>query len=955
MFRLRTLGGVLIEGPDGPLTGAASQRRRLAVLALLAASGNGISRDRLVALLWPESGEERARHALAQLLYSLRRELGAEVVTGSATALRLDASAVSSDVQDFLDALESDDDERAADLYGGPFLDGFYLSGCAEFERWVEVERARLAQLARAALERLATRFEQAGDRARAIVHWRRLVSLDPYNTQSTLALVRALAAAGDRGGALRQARIHEELLRNQLDAEPDPAITAFAASLAGAPPRPEPARAAAPASAPGEASVATTDGGLDPGKSSGDSPTPSDDASGPPASAVAPAAAESAVPARTGFGPERSRHARRLTVAGVAVLVTVAVMSGLYLGGLFDGMADDGPPDWVLVADVETESGDSVLDRTVPFALAAGLRQSRGIYVVPPERIQQTLVRMRETGAAVIDESLAREIAQRDGVRFVIVPGIQQAADGFTLAARIIEPATGGALAVANVHARDRDEILDALDRLSRRIRRATGESALRVATRSTPLPEVTTRSLAALEKYASGNRAFVAGLWREAEILWLDAIAIDSTFAAAHANLGMFAYWTNRAAEGERRFAHAIAHLDGLSERERTLIRARIESWRNNREASVALLRAMLIEQPDDLDALRLLGYDYLRLNRDREGADVFRRLLRLDSMDHATWINLASVEKALGEYDSAIAHYRRAFSLLPSMETGNSNINHEFGSTFVLAGLPDSATAVFSRMLAGGRDVRVRGLRSLAFLAMYRGHYAEASRLLAEAVRLNSMDGSRTAEIRNRLLLAVSLEHRGLAVASRAQLDSAYVLAIRMDTDPILMYWLGKALVRNGDTGRAALLLDTVNATRHPDNVSARAAAEALRGEIMVAHGDASAALPHLERALRDDSSKITLESLAHGVATTGDLERAGRLYEELSRYPSFGHEAQEPWRMAPYRLALIAEASGDPGLAARALEQFLENWSEAEPALPILLDAQSRLGQLRAATR
>ncbi|MEP7347872.1 MAG: hypothetical protein ABI877_21555, partial [Gemmatimonadaceae bacterium] len=65
-LRLRTFGGVQIEGPAGA---AATQRRRLAFLALLAAhdSGAGITRDRLVGYLWPDASEERAKHALSQV------------------------------------------------------------------------------------------------------------------------------------------------------------------------------------------------------------------------------------------------------------------------------------------------------------------------------------------------------------------------------------------------------------------------------------------------------------------------------------------------------------------------------------------------------------------------------------------------------------------------------------------------------------------------------------------------------------------------------------------------------------------------------------------------------------------------------------------------------------------------------------------------------------------------
>ena len=54
MFRLQTFGGLALTDPAGsPLP---VQRRRLAILALLAAAGEaGLRRDKLIARLWSES------------------------------------------------------------------------------------------------------------------------------------------------------------------------------------------------------------------------------------------------------------------------------------------------------------------------------------------------------------------------------------------------------------------------------------------------------------------------------------------------------------------------------------------------------------------------------------------------------------------------------------------------------------------------------------------------------------------------------------------------------------------------------------------------------------------------------------------------------------------------------------------------------------------------------------
>ena len=61
------------------VTGAAAQPRRLAVLALLARAGRaGVTREKILALLWPDEPEDKARRSLNQAVYSLRRDLGGE-------------------------------------------------------------------------------------------------------------------------------------------------------------------------------------------------------------------------------------------------------------------------------------------------------------------------------------------------------------------------------------------------------------------------------------------------------------------------------------------------------------------------------------------------------------------------------------------------------------------------------------------------------------------------------------------------------------------------------------------------------------------------------------------------------------------------------------------------------------------------------------------------------------
>ena len=132
MLRLRTFGGVSIRredpepAPDASVPDAVLPRRALALLIILAATGEaGVTRDKLVAYLWPESDEDHARNALRQTLHTLRQGLEAtDSVTGG-DPVRLDPRIVASDLEELEVAFRSGKPELAIAVYAGPFLDGF--------------------------------------------------------------------------------------------------------------------------------------------------------------------------------------------------------------------------------------------------------------------------------------------------------------------------------------------------------------------------------------------------------------------------------------------------------------------------------------------------------------------------------------------------------------------------------------------------------------------------------------------------------------------------------------------------------------------------------------------------------------------------------------------------------------------------------------------------------------
>ena len=248
MYTIRLLGTGSLEGPDGPVAGRAARGRRLALLAMLAlARGRALSRDKLVAVLWPEASPERARPQLSDTVYILRHTLGDDVVRSAADGLALNPERVTSDVALFEAMVEQGRLEEAVALYRGPLLDGFHISESVEFETWLDGERAGLDRQYARALDALAGAAEARGDVDAAVGWWRRRAAHEPHNGRVALHLMQALDAAGDRAAALQHARIHTTLLREEFDAVPDAGIIAFADRLRREPSSASPLKAATP------------------------------------------------------------------------------------------------------------------------------------------------------------------------------------------------------------------------------------------------------------------------------------------------------------------------------------------------------------------------------------------------------------------------------------------------------------------------------------------------------------------------------------------------------------------------------------------------------------------------------------------------------------------------------------------------------------------------------------
>ena len=214
-IRLRTLGdlGVLIDGREVPEMCA--RPVRLALIVYLALERQ-VSRDKIMALLWPESDQEHARQALRQTLYALRQELGdAWLEANHATTLHASAT-LTADAAELLEAADAGDPRRVAVLYGGGFLDGAHLAASQPLQLWCDQWRARLARLHREARRTLIDGAVAAGDLASALGEAQEWLALDPLEDEAQHRVIEILFRLGRREDAVRQYESYAAILARE-------------------------------------------------------------------------------------------------------------------------------------------------------------------------------------------------------------------------------------------------------------------------------------------------------------------------------------------------------------------------------------------------------------------------------------------------------------------------------------------------------------------------------------------------------------------------------------------------------------------------------------------------------------------------------------------------------------------------------------------------------------------
>ena len=231
-LRVRVLGGfeLIRDGEPVRFTGKAQQRPLDVLKFVVAAGGNDVDMESLMAALWPDADGAAAKSSFDSALFRLRKLVDVDnALTLAAGKLSVNRALVWTDVWGFeatLDAAEHRGDgdapsssvaqaaRRLLDAYPGPLLG-------AEETPWIAKPRDTLRARFVRTLLRLGEALERKSDWPTAIDLYRRGLEADNLAESLYRGLMRALAASGDHAEALSAFRRCRELLSIVLSVKP--------------------------------------------------------------------------------------------------------------------------------------------------------------------------------------------------------------------------------------------------------------------------------------------------------------------------------------------------------------------------------------------------------------------------------------------------------------------------------------------------------------------------------------------------------------------------------------------------------------------------------------------------------------------------------------------------------------------------------------------------------------
>lgn len=648
----------------------------------------------------------------------------------------------------------------------------------------------------------------------------------------------------------------------------------------------------------------------------------------------------------------------KRKTFFGWRFWATAAFMAVVAAGGIFayarfqkPVLAEHAP---ILITDFENRTGQAVFDQTVTEAVRESLEQSHYFRVIPRSQVHEAAQRMGRSNVARVDRSFGREICMRENCRAVLAGTVVGTGPKYEVTEELVDPAKDSTVLVETASMNSQADLYTAVDALAKKLRKGLGESLKQISQSSQPLAQVTTSSLAALQRYSQGLDLFEAGDIEGFLPLAQSAVALDPDFAMAHLYLARAYSSLGNAEAQQNNLAAAMRGLDHVTDRERHLILAENYEVQESYEKAADEFRLLTEVYPDDMEGFRGLADMSLWTGRIEEAVPAEQHALELAPHSAIDHLRLILFLDRLNRFDEALAAYEQAKT------DGADSALLRWGTGIAYLGKNDPRTAKKEFDLLqteGGDDGKSLGSLYLARVSMYEGHLQDAAEELNEGLTLDEKMNNETSMPVRRYLLAEILMERG-------QIAEARAISEQMAKDAL-------AAPESQDLRRAGMISLRVNDSRAVPKILSSLAAVSVQHEsrfMQSCYYDLDGAVrlnqDHADSAIESQRKALVFFplysadlNLGNALAAKGDWKGASAAYKQYLGFEGeiLHDDSPSDWVLAHLALARALARSGDTDQSIQYYDQFLELWSNADPDLREIKDAKAERQELINAKR
>jgi eukaryotic-like serine/threonine-protein kinase len=596
---------------------------------------------------------------------------------------------------------------------------------------------------------------------------------------------------------------------------------------------------------------------------------------------------------------------------------------------------------DEMLIADFVNTTGDPVFDGTLKQALAIQFGQSPYLNVTSDRRIRDTLQMMNRPPDQRITRDVGLEICERQGIKALLLGSVSSLGTEYVVTLETLNARTGETLAREQAQAASKEQVLRALEDAGSRLRRELGESLASSQRFDAPLREATTSSLEALRAYSLGRDHLTAGRHTAGLPFLKRAVELDPDFALAHAGLALV-YGNEVDPEGlaAHHATRAYQLRERVTERERLSITYSYHrSVTRDVDRQIEALQVWKRTYPRDMAPRNNLGFALLLVG-DYEGAlENASEALRLSGAA-VNYSNTAWAYRAMGRYEEAKAVIADAHA------KGFEYFVMRLNLLFIAFAEGDEEGMQRQLEWAAGKPIESALVQARAETEMFGGRFARALALMRRAVALAERHDPE-----------VAVEIASWQAASRAAVGLCAPVQEPAPVAPVVRQRQGAlrplALALCGESARAADVVNELLKARPQETFITDLAVPMARAASLLAGGDAAAAIEALEPTRRFEMGQVAefwptyLRALAHLRHESAREAQADfqKIVDRRSVAP-----ASLPYALAHLGLGRAAAMAGNTASSRRAYEEFFRLWKDADPDIPVLVQAKAEYAKL-----